>query len=88
MLNAVGKDDSLVTYHEAEPFTTKVKHIDFSKAIRDLNPRPPVPPEEGIRRTVDWMHSSYRVDTAARRGQQKGRDKVSPAARRLNDGRL
>ena len=45
VLNAVGKDDSLVTYHEAEPFTTKVKHIDFSKAIRDLNHDPQVPPK-------------------------------------------
>jgi dTDP-glucose 4,6-dehydratase len=82
VLNAVGKDDSLVTYHEAEPFTTKVKHIDFSKAIRDLNHDPQVPPEEGIRRTVDWMRSYYRVDTAARRGHQKGRgtEKTVPLA--------
>jgi len=37
-LKAVGRDDSIVTYKEAEPFTTKVKHMDFlnSKAVRDL----------------------------------------------------
>ena len=29
VLDAVGCDDSLVTYEEAEPFTTKVKTIDF-----------------------------------------------------------
>jgi len=61
VLNAVGKDDSLVTYNEAEPFTTKVKHMDFSKATFDLKHDPQVPPEEGIKRTVDWMRSYYRI---------------------------
>ncbi len=36
ILEAVGRDDSIVTYKEAEPFTTKIKTIDCSKAIRDL----------------------------------------------------
>jgi dTDP-glucose 4,6-dehydratase len=61
VLHAVGKDDSLVTYHEAEPFTTKVKHMDFSKAIRDLKHDPKVPPKEGIKRTVAWMRPYYRI---------------------------
>ena len=61
VLRAVGRDDSLVTYNEAEPFTTKVKTIDCSKAIRDLNHDPKVPPEEGIRRTVEWMRWYYRM---------------------------
>ncbi len=59
VLKAVGMDDSLVTYNEAEPFTTKVKTIDCSKAIRDLRHDPKVPPEEGIKRTVEWMKSVY-----------------------------
>ena len=50
VLRAVGRDDSLVTYNEAEPFTTKVKTIDCSKAVRDLNHGPKVPPEEEIGR--------------------------------------
>ncbi len=62
ILKAVGRDDSLVTYEEAEPFTTKVKSIDCSKAIRDLDHNPRVPPEEGIRRTVDWMKHYYRTN--------------------------
>ncbi len=62
ILEATGKDDSLVTYREAEPFTTKVKKIDCSRAIRDLGHDPRVPPEEGIRRTVQWMKDYYRVD--------------------------
>jgi len=59
ILVAVERDDSLVTYEEAEPFTTKVKTIDCSKAIRDLKHNPNVPPEEGIRRTVEWMKKRY-----------------------------
>ena len=58
VLEAVGRDDSIVTYEEAEPFTTKVKTIDCSKAVRDLGHDPKVTPEEGIRRTVEWMKIS------------------------------
>ena len=59
ILKEVGRDDSLVTYKEAEPFTTKMKTMNFSKAVRDLKHEPKVPPEEGIRRTVEWMKSIY-----------------------------
>ncbi len=61
ILNAVGKDDSIVTYEEAEPFTTNIKTIDCSKAIKDLKHDPKVTPEEGIRRTVEWMKWYYRI---------------------------
>jgi len=61
VLEAVGVDDSLVTYEEAEPFTTHVKTIDFSKSIRDLKHNPQVPPAEGIKRTVEWMKWYYRI---------------------------
>ena len=59
ILKADGMDDSLVAYKEAEPFTTKIKTMDFSKAVRDLGHEPKVTPEEGIRRTVKWMKSIY-----------------------------
>lgn len=62
VLNAVGIDDSLVIYHEAEPFTTKVKTIDFSKAIHDLKHDPRVPPEKGIKKTVEWMKDHYNIE--------------------------
>ncbi|KAF5028183.1 dTDP-glucose 4,6-dehydratase [anaerobic digester metagenome] len=62
VLDAVGVDDSLVTYEEAEPFTTHVKTIDFSKSIRDLKHDPQVSPAEGIRKTVEWMKWYYRID--------------------------
>jgi len=61
VLAACGKDDSLVTYKDAEPHTTKVKTMDFSKAVRDLHHNPQVPPEEGIRRTVAWMKEYYHL---------------------------
>jgi dTDP-glucose 4,6-dehydratase len=61
ILKAVGRDDSIVTYEEAEPFTTKVKTMDFSKAVRDLKHNPNVSPEDGIQRTVEWMKWYYRT---------------------------
>lgn len=61
ILDAIGIDDSMVTYYEAEPFTTQVKTIDFSKSIKDLKHDPRVTPEEGIKKTVEWMKWYYRV---------------------------
>lgn len=61
VLEAVGKDDSLVTYKEAEPFTTTAKTIDFSKAIKDLNHNPKITPEEGIKKTVEWTKQYYQL---------------------------
>ena len=61
ILEAVGIDDSQITYKDAEPHTTKVKTIDFSKAIRDLRHDPKIPPEDGIKRTVEWMKNFYRI---------------------------
>ena len=59
ILKSLVKDDSKVTYKEAEPFTTKVKHMDFSKIRRDLNHDPRVPLEEGIPKTITWMKSIF-----------------------------
>ena len=59
ILRSLGKDDSKVTYKQAEPFTTRVKHMDFSKARRDLNHDPRIPLEEGIPRTIQWMRKAY-----------------------------
>jgi len=61
VLSACGKDDSLVTYKKAEAHTTKVKHMDFTKAEHDLNHDPQIPPEEGIKKTVEWMKWYYRL---------------------------
>ena len=61
VLEACGRDESLVTYKEAELNTTKVKKMDFSKAIRDLHHNPQVAPKEGIQKTVVWMKWYYRI---------------------------
>jgi len=61
ILSATGASEKLVTYKDAEDHTTKIKTIDFSKAIRDLKHNPQVSPKEGIRRTVEWMKWYYRL---------------------------
>ena len=61
ILKSVGVDDSKVTYEEAEPFTTKVKHMDYSKIRRDLNHDPRIPLEEGIPKTIAWMKKTYKL---------------------------
>lgn len=55
ILQYLGKDDSQITYKEAEPFTTKVKHMDYSKIRRDLWHDPKITIEEGIPLTIEWM---------------------------------
>ena len=62
ILKQLGKDDAGVVYKEAEPFTTRVKHMDFSKARNDLNHTPKVPLEKGIPRTVEWMKRYYGLE--------------------------
>ncbi|MEM2240478.1 MAG: NAD(P)-dependent oxidoreductase [Candidatus Bathyarchaeia archaeon] len=59
ILRYLGRDDAKVTYKEAEPFTTKVKQPDSSKAKRDLGFKITVEPEEGIPRTIDWFKRIY-----------------------------
>jgi dTDP-glucose 4,6-dehydratase len=61
VLSAVDRNEKLITYKKAEPFTTKVKHMDFSKAVKDLEHDPKVAPEEGIKKTVEWMKWYYRI---------------------------
>lgn len=55
ILKSLGKDDSKVVYKDSEPFTTKIKTPDSSKAKRDLGFRERVSVEEGIPRAVEWF---------------------------------
>ena len=59
ILKYVGKDDSLVTYEDDEPFTTRIKTPDSSKAERDLDFKLTIPVDEGMRRTVEWFKDFY-----------------------------
>lgn len=61
ILNHLGKDDLKITYKEAEPFTTKIKTPDSTKAKRDLGFKITVEPEEGIPRTIEWFKKIYGV---------------------------
>jgi dTDP-glucose 4,6-dehydratase len=59
ILKNLVKNDSRVTYEDAEPFTTKIKTPDSSKAKKDLNFKLTISAEEGIRRTVEWFKKLY-----------------------------
>ncbi len=61
ILKTLGKSDKQVTYKEAEPFTTRFKHMDFSRIRRDLKHNPIVPIEEGIPLTIRWMANYYGI---------------------------
>jgi len=63
ILKATDRDDSLVSCEDAEPFTTETKHVDCSKAIRDLRHDPRIAPEVGIKRTVEWMRTEYGIES-------------------------
>ena len=54
-LRQLGKNDSKVTYKESEPFTTKIKTPDATRAKRDLGFELKVPTEEGIAKTIEWF---------------------------------
>lgn len=59
ILKCLGKDDSKVDYKEAEPFTTRIKTPNSSKAKRDLKFKQTMPVEEGMQRTVEWFKKLY-----------------------------
>lgn len=59
ILKCVGKDDSLVSYEQGEPFTTKIKTPNSSKAKKDLGFKLTIPIEEGIQKTVNWYKKFY-----------------------------
>ncbi len=59
IIENLGIDDSHITYKEEEPFTTKIKTIDCSKAYNDLKHKIDVPVEEGIPKYIEWMKKRY-----------------------------
>lgn len=60
VLKHTGKEHSgLAEFCESEPFTTKQKLVDASKAIRDLGLAATVSLDEGIQNTIQWMRQVY-----------------------------
>jgi dTDP-glucose 4,6-dehydratase len=68
ILSYVGKDDSLVTYKEWEPFTTKSKKIDCSKAVTQLGHDPKTSLQDGLKRTIGWSRKAYAMEETLSRG--------------------
>jgi dTDP-glucose 4,6-dehydratase len=62
ILKNLDKNDSKVSYKEAEPFTTRIKTPDASKAKKDLDFKLTIDPEEGMQRTVNWFKKLYSKD--------------------------
>ena len=61
ILKYTKRDESLVTYKKAEPFTTRVKHMDFEKARKDLRHDPRVRIWDGIPQTIEWMRKYHNL---------------------------
>jgi dTDP-glucose 4,6-dehydratase len=59
ILEYLHQNDRLISYRESEPFTTRDKIADISKAERDLGFNPKVSLREGIGATVEWMKKVY-----------------------------
>jgi dTDP-glucose 4,6-dehydratase len=59
VLKTTGASPSLVEYKDSEILTTKVKRVDISKSIRDLDHKNSYGLAEGMRLTVDWMRYVY-----------------------------
>jgi len=49
----------LVKYQESEILTTKVKKVDISKAVNDLDHQITTELDEGLKQTYNWMKSVY-----------------------------
>ncbi|WP_027720319.1 NAD-dependent epimerase/dehydratase family protein [Maridesulfovibrio zosterae] len=59
VLKTLGKSDKIVEYKPSEPFTTRIKQVDFTKIRRDLDHAPQWPIEKGIVSYVEWMKKVY-----------------------------
>lgn len=59
ILKITGASPDLVRYKESEILTTKIKKVDTSKSVRDLDHRNSYSLEDGMRLTADWMRRVY-----------------------------
>lgn len=61
VLKITGADPALVRYHESEILTTKIKRVDISKSISDLDHKNSYNLEDGMRICANWMRDAYRL---------------------------
>jgi dTDP-glucose 4,6-dehydratase len=59
ILRVTGANPKLVEHRDSEILTTKDKHVDVSKSVRDLGHKNSYGLEEGLRLTADWMRKAY-----------------------------
>src|SRR3954454_7723298 len=55
ILKVTGADPKLVHHQETEILTTKLKRVDTSKSVRDLDHKNSYSLEDGMQLTADWM---------------------------------
>jgi len=61
VLKVTNKDRSLVRFYDSERLTTKVKRVDITKAIRDLDHKNNYSLEDGMHLTADWLRKVYKI---------------------------
>jgi len=61
VLKVTNADRRLVHHQETEILTTKLKRVDTSKSVRDLDHKNSYSLEDGMRLTADWMRSVYHL---------------------------
>lgn len=59
ILEVTGANPDLVEYKKSERLTTKIKKVDISKSVKDLDHKNTVSLREGIELTADWMKEIY-----------------------------
>lgn len=59
VIQETGANPALMEVKGEEAFTTKVKHMDFSKIRRDLRHTAEIDIREGVKRYAAWMRSFY-----------------------------
>jgi dTDP-glucose 4,6-dehydratase len=59
VLKVTGASPSLVRHQDSEILTTKLKRVDTSKAVRDLDHMNSYSLEDGMGLTADWMQKVY-----------------------------
>ena len=61
VLKVTGANRSLVHYADSEILTTKLKQVDTSKSVRDLDHKNSYSLEDGMQLTAEWMRDVYRL---------------------------
>ncbi len=60
--NYTNAPKDLIEYKEAEILTTKIKKVDNSLSVKELNHIESISLEQGVKDTIDWMIDYYRLD--------------------------